>query len=344
MVEEPWGRHQEEESLLQKIVGRIGDIFRVWRRVGSSQFDTLIVQTTTELRNFSRDVPVMWICRRRVRCIVVQFHGSTPETVLGAGNTMFKVAARWLFRLADAVIVSSTEEQREWRKFQPDASILTTTNPYVSPEGTDSSVVANLWNLPRGVPVVLFVGRMIPQKGIFDLLEAVAQLDGNVPFHLLMVGYGPAVDDFQARAKDLKVDGRVTVAGFVNEAQLRSAYRSADVFVLPSWSEGFPTVLMEAMDAGLPIVTTRIRGAVDCLDEGVHACFVPSRDPKQLAEALGRVLSNPGLRAGMGTTNRIKVKDFSPEAVGRHYFGLLRQIAVSKTQGGTARIEVSHSA
>jgi len=117
------------------------------------------------------------------------------------------------------------------------------------------------------------------QKGVFDLLGALARLAGPKPWHLLVAGNGPEEESFRARVRSLGLQNRVTLAGYLNSSLLALAYRGADLFVFPSWSEGFPTVILEAMDAGLPIVTTHLRGAADHLQEGIHACFVPPRDP-----------------------------------------------------------------
>jgi glycosyltransferase involved in cell wall biosynthesis len=328
VVEEPWGRHRENESFFDKVIGRIGDIIRVRRRLTQEKFDLLLVQTTTEWRNYSRDIPMLWLARRVVSHVVVQFHGSVPEIVLGPGYGAFKKATRVLFQLADGVLVSSSEEQRAWQKFHPQARVFTTSNPF-SPvlSAPRSNQSEPGWKFPENVPILLYVGRLIVEKGIFDLLEALERLNGKIPFHLLMVGSGPAEQDFRSRVQRSGLQDAITVTGHVDDETLRLAYRSADVFVLPSWSEGFPTVLAEAMDAGLPIVTTRIRGAADHLQDGLHAYLVPPRDPVRLAEALAKIMTDANLRSRMGKANQEKVKEFAPETVAGHYLSVLRRIA-----------------
>jgi glycosyltransferase involved in cell wall biosynthesis len=81
------------------------------------------------------------------------------------------------------------------------------------------------------------------------------------------------------------------------------------------------------MDAGLPVVTTRIRGMADHLREGVHALTIAPRDVAALVHALQRILTDAELRARMGRANREKVRDFAPEIVGREYLAVLREIA-----------------
>lgn len=327
VIEEPWGRHRDDESLLDKIIGRIGDIARVCRRLKQVEFDILLVQTTTEWRNYSRDIPLLVFCGRLVRHVVVQFHGSTPEMVLGPGHRAFKEATRILFRLTDGVLVSSSQEQRQWQEFHPQGCFFRTCNPFSPVNGYPRDCVTAPWTLPGNVPILLYVGRLIVEKGIFDLLEAVERLNSKMPFHLLMVGSGSAEQEFKETVQSLGLKDKVTVAGHVDEKALRCAYQLADLFVLPSWSEGLPTVLLEAMDAGLPIVTTRIRGAADHLQEGIHACFVPPRNPEKLAQAIGHLLADSALRARMGVANLTKVKEFSPEIVGPQYLKHLRTIA-----------------
>ena len=89
-------------------------------------------------------------------------------------------------------------------------------------------------------------------------------------------------------------------------------------------------MVTEAMAAGLPIVTTYIRGAADHLKEGVHARFVPPKDPAALAKAITMVLADPALRESMSKANRAKVREFAPEIMGPQYLAILKQIATQK--------------
>ena len=332
VVEEPWGRHRDDESFLQKITGRLGDLVRVWRRARREPFDMLVIHTTTEWRNYSRDLPALWLLRRRIPKAVVQFHGSTPELVHGPGHAGFKWATRQLLQRADGVIVLSSEEKRAWQKIHPLGRWFIGRNPFAAAQPEDIAP-AIPWKLPENVPVVLYVGRLIVEKGIFDLLEAAVLLKERTPFHLLMIGSGPAQNDLEVKIRELELNDYVTVAGQLDDARtLRRAYRTADLFVLPSWSEGMPTVLLEAMDAGLPIVTTRIRGAVDHFEENVHARMVSPREPQSLAGALEELLASPELRARMGESNRRKIQEFAPEVVAPEYLAMLREAGGSGTR------------
>jgi len=326
VVEEPWGRHHEEETRLRKLLDRPGDILRVRRRLKSAPFDVLFIHTTTEWANYSRDLPLLALCRGLVKHVVLQFHGSVPSLALGEGHAGFKWASRRLFNAVDGVFVLSTEEQRAWTQFHPSGNFPVISNPFqpLAPVAVDRTKLP--WKVQDGEPVALFVGRLITEKGIYDLLEALALVRVQTPAHLVLAGGGPEEENFLQRARELGLAAHVTLAGYLGAEALAAAYQAADLFVLPSWSEGFPTVLTEAMHAGLPVVTTRIRGAVDHLQDGVHACFVPPQNPVALAEAMVNVLQDSAWRARMRQANREKVKDFAPATVGEKYLAALRLV------------------
>lgn len=340
---EPWGRHREGESLFEKIIGRVGDIVRVWRRCVRQDFDLLLIHTTTEMVNYSRDIPVMWLCRSLVRYVVLHFHGSTSAMLHEPGNAAFKRASKMLLQLADGVLVLSSEELTQWKQFYPQGAFFLTCNPFEPFRSQPGDQLPLPRKLPANVPILLYVGRLTKEKGIFDLLDALALLGPQTPFHLLVAGGGPDEQAFRSRIGALGLDEKVTLAGYLDAPKLQRAYWSADLFVFPSWREGFPTVITEAMAAGLPIVTTYIRGAADHLKEGTHACFVPPKDPVALAKAITRVLADPALRMTMSQANRAKVEEFDPKVVGGRYLALLKEIAARKHLGplATARRNTS---
>jgi glycosyltransferase involved in cell wall biosynthesis len=140
-----------------------------------------------------------------------------------------------------------------------------------------------------------------------------------------MVGEGDQERELRKRIQSLGLESDIALAGYLSRSDLTDEYRAASLFVLPSWSEGFPTVLSEAMDAGLPIVTTRIRGAADHLVAGENALFVEPRDVKGLATSMIRLLSDHELRARMALVNRERIRIFEPEVVAGEYLQVLRE-------------------
>jgi glycogen synthase len=141
-------------------------------------------------------------------------------------------------------------------------------------------------------PVLLFHGRVDRRKGVLDLLEALP--DG---VRLVVSGIGPDLEEAKARA-----DGRTTFLGYVPPDEAPDVYRSADVFVSPTYSEGFSNTLLEAMASGLPTVSTASVGVVDCLRHEENGLLHDPGDVGGLAKALDRLLSDAPLRTRLAAT------------------------------------------
>lgn len=146
---------------------------------------------------------------------------------------------------------------------------------------------------------LLFVGRLVPVKGLAYLFEAVRLLlhDG-VPVRLILVGAGPHLKTLITLAAEHKLTSAVEFTGEVSFGpRLLALYREADIFVLPSLSEGTPRVLWEAMAAGLPIVATSVGGVPEIIQHGETGLLVPPQSAQQLAVAIQRMIENDELRA-----------------------------------------------
>ena len=290
----------------------------------SDDFDVLVVKTSHEWTSMARDIPLLLATRRACPRIVLQFHGGRADKLAQPGHLAFKLASRLLFMLCDGVFVLSSEEARATATLRPADTVRTVFNPYVAPSsGKEPRLVAK-----PSVPTVLFVSRLIAEKGVLDTVDAFAIVRDQRPCSLVIAGSGPARPDVAARVAALGLEADVRLLGHVSGDELSAAYRGADVFVLPTyWAEGFPTAITEAMSHGLPVVTTPLRGMADHLRDGENGLFVAPRDPRTLAAAIGQLLGDEGLRERMGEANIAKVQDFAPSAAARNYLDALRDVA-----------------
>jgi glycosyltransferase involved in cell wall biosynthesis len=323
VVREPWGKGADQEPALAKLPRLFKDIRRIRSRLASDPVDVMVVKTSHEWLSLMRDIPLLLATRRSVGCIVLQFHGGRSDVLVSEGNRAFKAASWLLLRASDGLLLLSSEEARETRSFYPAGNYHTVSNPF-SPNGGPKRREHD------GTPTLLFASRLVAEKGIFDLLDAVALMRERLPVRLLVAGGGPAQAEVEERVRTLDLERHVTLAGHLDRDEMARIYGSADAFVLPTyWIEGFPTAISEAMDAGLPVVTTKSRGMADHLEEGVNALFVPPKAPRELAAALERLLGDESARVRMGEANRAKVEDFAPERVAGEYIRALEAILVS---------------
>jgi len=165
------------------------------------------------------------------------------------------------------------------------------------------------------VTVLLSIGRLSQEKGHADLLRAMQRLratkDTKGRPHLVIVGDGPEGRNLQTLCFTLKLEDCVTFTGY--QAEVRAYYAIADIFVLPSHSEGSPNVLLEAVAAGLPIVATAVGGLPEILTHEVNALLVPKQDIAQLADALARLLDDGVLRRRLAENGRELLTQHDPQ-------------------------------
>ena len=156
---------------------------------------------------------------------------------------------------------------------------------------------------------VLCIGRLVPEKGQLMLARAVAQLvERGLAVRLTFVGDGPMADSLRDEVARLGITKRTTMLGSLGRDRVAEAYRHADAFCLPSFSEGVPVVLMEAMAAGLPVVTTRIAGIAELVLDGENGALVAPGRSEPIADALERLARDRQLGARWGRAGRERVQ------------------------------------
>ncbi|MFP5275728.1 MAG: glycosyltransferase family 4 protein [Acidobacteriota bacterium] len=185
-----------------------------------------------------------------------------------------------------------------WQKFE------------VIPLGIDPEVFTPRAQNPGPDPFeVLCVGRLTPAKGQHLLIDAVNELSRQGrSVRLRLVGGGP--DDATLRQHAARIDypERIVFSGAVNQDRIRDFYAAADAFCLPSFAEGVPVVLMEAMAMEIPCVTTRITGIPELIRDGIDGLLVAPSDVTGLVQALARLMEDTKLRARIGKAGRTRVE------------------------------------
>lgn len=200
------------------------------------------------------------------------------------------------------------------------------------PNGVDLSAWAGdppPAELPFGpeAEVVLFLGRLTPQKRLDVLLQAIARLAATRPaLRLAVCGEGPLREDLEALSARLGIGERVAFLG-VREDVL-ALHRAARVFALPSEGEGLPNALLEALAAGTPTVATAVAGTVDVARHEREALLVSPNDAPALAAALERLLEDPDLRARLATQGRERIAAaFDVDLAAQRYVDAIEAVA-----------------
>ncbi|MBA2279885.1 MAG: glycosyltransferase family 4 protein [Acidimicrobiia bacterium] len=292
------------------VEGRVGlaDRLRLWRRFGRTA--------------------------REVRPDLIHAHSGTAVHALGAmvgaprarrilevhdapGNGRHSRATEWIEgalcrHLRFVPLVHSTavagEVARRWRV--PRARI------HLLPLGVDAAAFGQapidaaaarrgLGLDDRASPVVLYVARLVPTKNVALLIDAAAELRRrSVDCCVVVVASGSQRDELQRRIDAEGLAGRVALAGSRTGRDLVDAYHAADVFCSTSDYEGFGLAVVEAMAAGLPVVATRVGGVTDLVVDEETGFLVPAGDAVRVADRIGALLADPGLRARLGAAGR----------------------------------------
>ncbi len=177
----------------------------------------------------------------------------------------------------------------------------------------------------------LTVGRLGPRKGLEDLIHCARLLVGLFPdLHFLIAGSGPFAGQLGAVIGKYGLHGRVKLLGHIGDrAQLADLYRGATAYIHPAHYEGLPTVLLEAMACGRPVVTTAVGGALDVIEDGHNGLLVPPKAPQAMAAAVARIIRDPDLAKRLGSAARRTVEErYSWEVVGQHYLKEYQKLLV----------------
>lgn len=229
-------------------------------------------------------------------------------------------------RFAAALLAVSEDTRRAYVAQGYPQRIRVVYNGVTAPSADPSGLREEL-SIPATAPLVAEVGRLCDVKGQRELIDAIARLPGA---HAVFVGAdleqrGAYEHALRQRADELGVTDRVVFAGYRDDAARVVA--AADVFALPSWTEGLPLVVLEAMALGRPVVATTVGGTPELVADGETGLLVPPRDVGALTAALKRVLDDEGLRRRLGKAGRLRVAErFSTEAMTRDVLAVYDEV------------------
>lgn len=223
----------------------------------------------------------------------------------------------WSVELSDAVTVNSTATAAAVGRYADSDVPVIPFSAAVSDERTPTSPI----NGPppptrrQGTVRLLFVGRLVDRKGVHVLIRALAQVREHLDATLTVIGHGPKAAELRAEAIRAGVESSVRFAGFVDEEELASAYRTSDIFVLPAVvdakgdTEGLGVVLLEAMEFGLPVIASDTGGIPDIVRHEETGLLVPPGDAAALARAVIQVVRHPEATMERVEQGRTHIRD-----------------------------------
>jgi glycosyltransferase involved in cell wall biosynthesis len=262
---------------------------------------------------------LLWARRHKVRFVL--WSESTSQDAR-AGRPWVESLKAYFVRHCDRFVVPGKAAFEYLRMLgSPDAHILTAPNAvdnsFFAAQAENTRAHAEEFRVQLNLPsrFILFTGRLVPEKGVFDLLQAYAKLESAVRSEvgLVFAGDGIAREELTQQAKRIG-PGIICFPGFAQREDLARLYALAEALVLPTHSDTWGLVVNEAMACGLPIIVSSVAGcSSDLVEDGWNGYVVPPRDPWKLSLAIGSMLRQPELQQRMCAHSAERIRNYSPE-------------------------------
>ena len=279
------------------------------------------VNASLNAKSFWRDAVYVVVARALGRRVVYQIHGGSVAQF--CDRPLMRAFCRALFRLTDAVVAISVLQRDQFAALFGDHRLA------LIPNAVDLAQFCPRTPPPRpgaaGALRLLFLGRLVAEKGIFELIDAMQALRDDPSMSgatLTVAGSGPARDDLARRVERLGLVARVHLAGPVEGAMKSKLLRESDVLVLPSYHEGLPYSVLEGIASGLPVIATRVGGIPDLVSDGVHGFLVEPRSVEDLARALKAIARDAVLREQMSARCTAAREHYGLERLSRQFDAL----------------------
>lgn len=258
--------------------------------------------------------------------VVLTVHGS--DLNVSSGNRLLRWLRRFVVLRVDRVIAVSKPLADKLRELGlPQERIVAIAN------GVDLDVFKERQKSGAFGYHLVWAGRMSPVKGLIYLFEALPSIVAAFPqTQVTLVGDGPLRPELEQLAKKLGLDEQIRFIGFANHAQVADYLQAADLFVLPSLSEGLPLVILEAMSSGLPVVATAVGGTDELVltePPGQTGILVTAEDVAALREAILFLFNHPDEARQMGRNGRLLVEEnYTWTAVAQQTLALYQETLV----------------
>lgn len=309
------------KNKLGRLFVTIENAFKLVRKAKSFAPDIVYFNSRLELIAGLRDcitISIFKVFYWRKVLLIVKSHGSDLDILEDSGFLTSKIiipylkknVSGWLFLSSEeksqVIIKGSFEKERVFV-----AKNIVRANQFIK----DIDFKRKL-NIPADHKVLLFVGRIIREKGVFEVIESFAKLKDEYKIHLIIIGDGPDSPELKNESHKLGLENRIIFTGFIPEKDVIPFYSNCDILVFPTYcNEGFAMSLFNSVSAGMAIITTNIRAASDYLSDPSNCLWVRPINNKDINDSLRKLLTNNDLINKMKNNNLNKSFEFGVETV-----------------------------
>lgn len=243
--------------------------------------------------------------------VIFHLHGGVMKAFVARQPKLIQRLIGWVLNKQSVVLVLSESWREYVLEISPNSNVEILPNyvelpalSIVSGEGGDGCIR------------ILYLGMIVPAKGIFDLLIVFKEAVIKIPSLRLIIGGIGELDKAQVLADELQIGDKVFFAGWVSGDEKEKLFRESQVFVLPSYFEGFPVSLLEAMSRQIPVISTRVGAIPELVRDGLDGLLIDTGDRAALTASLIQMTQDHELRKRMGISARERVEhNYSREVV-----------------------------
>lgn len=228
-----------------------------------------------------------------------------------------KIISRIVFSFSDAVVAITEHMKKELQKtYKKEIFVIPNSVNLEKFKGHEKQELRKRYNILGSEKIVLFVGVVRPVKGVKYLVSAFKIINQKIPeSKLYIIGEGSEIENLKNLAIEKNIEDKVIFKGKIDTQKVAEYMILSDIFVLPSLSEGFPLVLLEAMAAGLPIVCTNVRGLPEIVEDNKNGLLIDPKNSDQISEKVLLILGSKELQDKMHINNLEKSKLYSLENI-----------------------------
>lgn len=244
----------------------------------------------SECGSFYRKSLTLIIAKLYSKKVILHMHGAEFVSFYQNAPLFIQAYIRWVMRTADCLIALSSNWKQDLLKISPDAKIEVIFNPCI--------MKAERQVVKKDKVQFLFLGRLGERKGVYDILKAAEQLrEANVDISL----YGDGeVEAARNIVKKNQLHDVVKVHGWISGEEKDAVFENADVLLLPSYHEGLPIAILEALSQGMPVISTPVGGIPEAVHDGVNGFIVQAGDHVALGNRIQVLAKSQELRSKMG--------------------------------------------
>lgn len=236
------------------------------------------------------------ICKKRY---ILHMHGSSFDSFYDNSSNLVKNYIRFILRRSISIIALT----EEWKRFYGDIA-----------NNQNITVVYNSVNVPltnqydMNSKIVLFLGRLGERKGIYDLIDIAPEVLRNLPDARFVWAGDGDIEKVRGLVKEKGIHAQVEIPGWIDLSQKQDYFRKTCIYVLPSYSEGLPMSVLEAMAHGIPVITTNVGGMAEVIDHSRNGIIIQPGDKESLKNWIIKIFNDKSFRKSMSEESFIRTQ------------------------------------